>query len=157
VPTWRARARRHALSAHPWAVWVCALCLLNGIPLLLGAAPPDSIEATLPPWGRIAWGVVLTVGSAAVLAGMFWPGSDTDALLVELVGMLAVGVGCVVYASALLTLDGSPAPRSGVAIIGGFGVACLWRVWAAERTLRTMERLTARRALRRDRRRGERS
>jgi hypothetical protein len=144
MPTWRARVRRHIGGVHPWAVWVCVLSLVSGIPLLFGDPPPDSIAATLPPWGQLAWGLLLTLGSATVLAAMVWPGTDSDALAIELVGMLAVGIGTIVYATAILTAASTPAPRTGIAIIAGFGVSCLWRVWVIERTLRTMARLTAR-------------
>jgi hypothetical protein len=106
-------------------IYVLALCLLAGAPLLFGAERPGSIQSLLPEQWQFVWSLFLVGGSALALAGIFWPHRATG-LILEQVGMVPTAVASLTYALIVLITMGwtSIVP---VAVVVGFGVACIHR------------------------------
>jgi len=78
---------------------------------------------------------MLTGGSIAALAGMSWPGG----IFLEQIGLVAVGGGTLVYSTAIVATAGAQAFFP-AAITLAFGLACLWRWWQLQRTIREAKR-----------------
>lgn len=126
-------------------IYVLGLCLLAGIPLLLGKSRPGSIQSLLPEEWQVIWSLFLVGGSLLALIGIFWPNRATG-LILEQVGMVPTGVAALVYAVVVLIMAG----WSGVipvAVVGGFGVACFRRWYRIQRVLVRAEILATRRGL----------
>lgn len=114
-------------ARHPFELFVLICGLVAGIPLILGNARPGSTAALLDPFLLSLWSWTLTVGCAVALVGVFWPGRPETALLVEQIGLVAVGVGVVVFAYGVLASSAGPGRFVPAALTGGFGLACWWR------------------------------
>ena len=112
---------------HPFQTLLLILCLLSGVPQLLGITTASSVEATLPTWLGIAWGVILIVGPAVALAGArFWRRNYATALTMERAGLYLTGAAACVYALCIFALRGVEASMA-AAIVLAFGLACLRR------------------------------
>lgn len=120
---------------HPFEIYVLVLCLLVSLPILLGRpATPGSVAALLPEPYAFFWSVVLAVGSAASLVGIYFK-DRAKGLIIEQLGLAFVGVACVIYSGAILLsigpLDGSVA----AAIVGGFGFSCVRRYFQIQKVI----------------------
>lgn len=121
LPRWRrailTRAPR-ALLEEPFEIFLALLCLLAGIPLLLGAPEPESLNRLLAPAVVKLWGIMLVIGSGAVLVGlvprMRW---------VQIKGLQLLGLAALVYAIAVLAL-GTRGRLPGLITLA-FALACL--------------------------------
>ena len=109
--------------ADPRAVFVLALCVASGIPLVFGATDSESLEQVLPVWAVSVWGVLLVVGAVASLAGM---ARQTDmGIIVEQVGSVIVGAATAYYSAAMIVASGTFPPS--IAIVLAWGLSCFWR------------------------------
>jgi hypothetical protein len=106
---------------------------VSGVTLLFGEPTPGSIDAALNPAARYAWALLLTLGSVLVLLGTTWPGNDRDALIIEQIGMVAVGFGTLVYGAAIFAAS-TEGRGTAAALTLGFGFASLRRVVKIQRT-----------------------
>lgn len=137
---------------NPFELFVLGFSLIVGFPLLWGGAPaPGSTTALLGPDLALVWAAILVIGCLIALVGVWWtwwawlgrwmesfvPRAGTG-LLTEQVGLVAVGVGDVIYAVAVL--NASPSRAIGAAIVGGFGLACWCRAWQIHRWVRAVIR-----------------
>jgi hypothetical protein len=129
-----------ANSRHPDELFLLFLCLVSGITIVFGdVPPPDSIEAALPRWAAIAWGIGLLLGPLTTLIGIFWPQrfKQTDGLIVEQVGQMVTGVIAIFYGTILL-IAAWPAAIVAGGITIAFGFARLWRWYQIQRILRDL-------------------
>jgi hypothetical protein len=110
--------------ADPRAVFILALSSFSGLTALALKAAPESLEAVLPRWGVILWGVLLTLGSITTLAGM--ARQTVNGIITEQVGSVMVGVTTVYWAILAIKVIGDSAMQD-VAIILAWGLACIWR------------------------------
>ncbi|SDG94763.1 hypothetical protein [Klenkia brasiliensis] len=149
-------AHRIENGRHPFELLVLGFGLVVGAPLLVGAPTPGSTEALLGPVMVRVWAWLLVGGCWVALTGAWWtwwrqldrwvPAAarlrhDTG-LLVEMVGLVAVGAGTVIYGIGVWDGLDTPGRQLPAAIIAGFGVACWVRasqIWRFVRsTLRAM-------------------
>lgn len=112
--------------ADPRAVFILALSVFGGLTALALHAAPGSLEAVVPRWGVIAWGLTLTLGSAAALVGMAM--QTLNGVIIEQVGSVMVGVATTFYSVLAFVTIGLDAVQS-VGIILAWGLACFIR-WA---------------------------
>lgn len=114
-------------SRHPFEIFTLAFSAVIGLPMVFssGQSPPPSIVAVLPPWAVLAWGAMFSGGALVALIGCLL-GHRLEGVLIEQVGLVGVGMGCLIYGVAALTTIGAAALLP-VAVIAGFGLACLWR------------------------------
>jgi hypothetical protein len=131
-------------SRNPFELFTLGLGLLSGLPLLFGVPAPGSTNALLGPVLVHVWAWILVAGCATALIGVWWtwfgwcpwvrptPGTG---LLVERVGLVAVGVGTLIYAVAILAE--APGFRwLPAAIVAAYGLACWWRAFLIQRWIR---------------------
>lgn len=111
---------------HPFELFTLYLAFLSGLPTVIGLAPrPGTINDALPHWMAVGWAICLTVGSATALAGIYWKARGTG-LILEQLGLAATGLASIVYAATAM-YDIGLAASTAAAIVGGFGISCLWR------------------------------
>lgn len=112
---------------HPFQTFLLALCVVSGIPLAFGMSTASSIEALLPEWMAVAWGVSLVTGAALGLTGSYWPRSNyATALTLERVGLVIAGPAAIVYACVIF-IYGWPGGVVAGLITLAFGASCLQR------------------------------
>jgi hypothetical protein len=112
---------------HPFQTFLLALCVVSGIPLLLGAPPTASAAALLPPWVVTAWGASLAIGAGVAIAGSYWPKRNyATALTLERIGLVVVGPAALLY-GAIIVIYAGAAGAVPASITTGFGVASLIR------------------------------
>lgn len=112
--------------ADPRAVFILALSVFTGLTALALDAAPNSLNAVLPYWGVVLWGILLASGSAITLAGM--ARQTVNGIITEQIGSVMVGVTTIYY-SVLAILEIGPSALQVVGIILAWGLACLIR-WA---------------------------
>jgi hypothetical protein len=121
----------------PRAVFILALCVISGVPLIFASATPGSINNQLDSGWVVVWGIMLTFGALVNLIGTLK--LDVNGIILEQIGSVAVGGATILYAAAILTTlewKGSvPA-----AIVLGLGVSCFWRWGQLQALLHTAER-----------------
>jgi hypothetical protein len=110
--------------ADPRAVFILALSAFAGLTALALSAAPESLEAVLPRWGVILWGVLLTLGSVVTLVGM--SRQTVNGIIIEQVGSVMVGVTTVYWSILAVRILGTGVMQD-VAVILAWGMACLWR------------------------------
>lgn len=117
---------------NPFQVYMLLLSLLSGFTTLLADVPATtgSIEYYLNRWEEIVWATLLILGSASTLVGMFWYGTERDALLVKRLGLTTLSVPLAVYAFVLVGRFGWSSLSIALAILGFAGAAFVqaWRV-----------------------------
>lgn len=133
-------------SRHPFQLFLLALCIVSGLPTLLGANPgPASIEALLPELMVRVWSFMLVVGAAISLIGAALK-NRVNGILVEQVGLVMVGVAAVFYAFGIFIVIGFQVGAISASIILGFGAACLYRWYQLQRYIKAVRDVIAERA-----------
>jgi hypothetical protein len=135
---------------NPFELFVLAFSLVVCTPLLGGAPPPGSTTALLGHALVLWWAGILVFGCAVALVGIWWTWwrwlrrwlhrwhpRATTGLLIEMVGLVAVGVGDVIYAIAAINVGYGRGLVAG-GIVLGFGLACWWRAWLIRRWVRAI-------------------
>ena len=122
----------------PRAVFVLALCVASGVPLIFANATPGSIAAQLDPPLVVTWGIMLTVGALVTLVGALR--QTVNGVIAEQVGSIALGFACVIYALAIwATVRWVGAVP--MLFLFGFGVASIWRFGQLQAYLHAVESL----------------
>lgn len=119
--------------ADPRAVFILALSVFSGATTLLLSAAPASLEALLPRWGVIVWGVLLTLGSAVTLLGMVF--QTSSGIILEQIGSVTVGATTIFYSTLAIWVVG-PSALSAVGIIFAWGISCFVRWWQLQMLIR---------------------
>lgn len=110
--------------ADPRAVFILALSVFSGLTALALDAAPESLQSVLDPWVVIAWGILLTLGSAVTLFGM--ARQTVNGIIIEQVGSIMVAATTVFYSGIAFWQVGIDALQ-GVGIILAWGLSCLVR------------------------------
>lgn len=110
--------------ADPRAVFILALSVFGGLGALALQAAPESLEAVLPQWAVVIWGILLLLGSAIALVGILI--RTNVGILIEQVGSVIVGVTTIYYSAIAFWIVGADALQN-VGIILAWGLACLIR------------------------------
>lgn len=122
----------------PRALFMLALCVVVGVPLIFANATPGTIASQLEdPW-IIAWGVMLSGGSLLTLLGAMR--QTVNGVILEQVGSVALGFACVIYAGAIwaaVRWVGSVP----MGIVLGLGIASFWRWGQLQAYLTSTEKL----------------
>jgi hypothetical protein len=124
---------------HPFQIYLLALSVVSGAPILFGSIGAGSIERELPFWLAFCWGLALFGGSGLALFGSFWQGGYVNALTMERIGLAIVGSAAVVYSITIMVAAGSSSPPSRIvpaAIVLAYGGACLSRARDIGRIMR---------------------
>lgn len=126
---------------HPYEIFMLILCLLTGIPTMMGVTPtPGSMESQVTPWVSCTWAFFLTFGAATALLGVIWPQPkdkelmSVTALSLEQIGLSAVGGAAIFYGAAIYSSTGIKALVP-LGMIMSFGAASIWRAWQLQRLL----------------------
>lgn len=124
---------RPAGPANPFETLVLAACATSGWAVLSHTAQPTSLQALLPPWLRVAWGILLLVGGLLTVFGLYWRDHWTG-IEIKRVGLVAAATATLAYGTALLTIG----PVGFVAAAGNLatGIACIIRVWQVTNALK---------------------
>lgn len=121
----------------PRAVFILALCVVSGIPLIFADATPGSINNQLDQAWVVIWGVMLAAGALVNLIGTLK--LDVNGVILEQIGSVAVGGASFLYSAAIFTTvqwkGFVPA-----AIIFGLGLSCFWRYGQLQALLRRAEK-----------------
>lgn len=114
-------------SRHSFEIYGLCLCFVFGIPLTFGGATPGSIAEVLSPLQRDIWGIMLCLGAMVALVGIAWKDRVTGIIL-EQIGLMAVGCSTILYALVILYVAG-PSGYLSAGIVGSYGLACIsrWR------------------------------
>lgn len=131
-------------TRNPFEIYLLALSLVSTAPLALGfTRPPTSLSSELGVWARV-WGIALCIGSLVALVGIMWrrPKNpikfSVTGLVVEQVGLVAVGGATIYYATAILLLVGNRGlVTSGIVL--AYGAAAATQAWRIHRFLRGLE------------------
>jgi hypothetical protein len=110
--------------ADPRAVFILALSVFSGITALALQVAPDSLNALLPTWAVVAWGGLLSGGSAVTLVGMLR--QTVNGIILEQVGCVTVAATTVFYSGVVFYEIGPEAIQS-VGIILAWGLSCILR------------------------------
>lgn len=122
-------ARRLA-DRHPFEIYLLAWTFIVSAPASLGLVHvPGSVSEQLPEFAGRAWATGLAIGSATALIGLAWkrptfPRLSVTGLLLEQVGLVAVGGSTVFYAAVAMFVVGLSALVP-AGIVLAFGFACL--------------------------------
>lgn len=134
----------YSSTRHPFEVFLLALSVLSGLPVLIAGTAPDSITDALNDWAARAWGGGLAIGGAIALLGIYLTRPRPHAtkisvtgLVVEQVGLVVVGGACLVYAAAVLLYFGLQGVGP-AGIVLAYGVSCGWR-WLQIQRLMILE------------------
>lgn len=111
--------------ADPRAVFILALSVFSGLVALVVEAAPATLEALLPRWGVMLWGIMLFGGSAITLTGMLF--QSLNGIITEQIGSVVVGVTTVFYATlAIVTLQGAAFQVIGIVLAWGLSCFIRW-------------------------------
>jgi hypothetical protein len=115
----------------PLEVLFLAVFLMSGIFQSITGARPGSIDVVMPETFRLLWLLMLTLGSAIALIGIFWRGDRVTAMITESVGLAWVSLSLIIYgAAAIVATSLTDQPTSGT--LGGpliivLGIAFGWK------------------------------
>ena len=130
-----------APSRHPFQLFILTLCLITGVPVLVGNAPaPGSLEDAMPDFVFLGWNIALVAGSAVALVGSMVQKNRVTGILLEQWGLVAVGMAAIVY-GILIPFVAHWGGAISASIIFGFGVACLWRWWQLQKYILDVQKL----------------
>lgn len=107
--------------ADPRAVFILALSVFSGITSLAIEQAPETLQSVLPYWVVVAWGVLLTVGSAITLAGM--ARQTVNGIVTEQIGSVTVAATTIFYSGIAFWQIGASAIQA-VGIILAWGLSC---------------------------------
>lgn len=135
-------SRRH----HPHQVFVAGLCVLTGLPVVLGGPKPGSLAAAMPGELVLVVAACLSVGGGIVLAAAAVRNLLT-ALYLELVADLPLALCLASYTAALVAVPGHH-KIGAIITFGGAGIAFAVRFIQVMKAFRRLHRELVRRTAR---------
>lgn len=125
---------------HPFEILMLVAAFIAGIAYILRLGGRGVPEQLIPGSAVWAWYLCLAVGAGVALIGVYLPQTTIvglfKSLIVERAGLLLLGASCALYELALI-LFSTHTPGT-LAVIGGFGLACLFRFGQAVRDIRRL-------------------
>lgn len=110
--------------ADPRAVFILALSVFSGITALALDVAPGTLNATIPYWAVLTWGVLLTLGSAVTLFGMLR--QTVGGIITEQIGCIMVAATTIFYSGVAFSVVGTEALQN-IGIILAWGLSCILR------------------------------
>lgn len=107
--------------ADPRAVFILGLSVFSGITALALDAAPDSLNAQIPGWAVVVWGVLLALGSLVTLLGM-WR-QTVGGIIIEQIGCVMVAATTIFFVGTALVDEGQE-PTQPLAIVLAWGLSC---------------------------------
>lgn len=133
------------LAEHPFELLIGLLFLLNGLVLTLGAGPPASLTATLPPVVAWAWGAIQMLAGALIIVGIviryLRPALLVVGFRLERAGLWPLAAAAAVYGIVALGYAGVRALYP-VSVLAAVAAACVARAVAVSRLERTISKHT---------------
>lgn len=116
------------LQKHDFEVFVAFLGLISGVPFVLHKVQAKSVEAVLPEPVVRTWGLVLVLGCAAILLGVFQSSRKAYPnrilwMRVEALGLTALAYYCYIYTCCIVAFNGFDAWPAAMIILA-FGGTC---------------------------------
>lgn len=111
---------------HPFQTFMLVFVVASSVPLVVGRVTAGSMEATMPRWAVLTWGLALLGGACVALIGSFWRGKYDTALLLERMGLDVTGFAAVVYGFVICAVAGWDGLLA-AAITFSFGLSSLIR------------------------------
>jgi hypothetical protein len=108
-------------------VLLAAWAFFAGMGLIFGAPEPRSLEQAMPSVIVVAWAVSQFLGGAMLIVGGYFPLPFTG-MLIEGAGQTALAAQSLVYASALIRVNGWETAWLSALLVFAFGMASGWRV-----------------------------
>jgi hypothetical protein len=121
----------------PRAVFILALCVVSGVPLIFADATPGSINSQLDPVWVVIWGIMLAAGALVNLIGTLK--LDVNGVILEQIGSVAVGGASLLYSVAIF-MSVQWKGFIPAAIVLGLGVSCFWRYGQLQALLHRAEK-----------------
>jgi hypothetical protein len=123
VASWLVTTLPLKVVLNPFEVFIAALCVVSGLPLIVHTgSQPGSLQELLPHSFVVLWGVELTLGGTISLIGLL-----SSQHRVERWGIGILAPAAFAYGIAILVVTG---PSGGVAaaVVLGFAFACVVRL-----------------------------
>lgn len=120
---------RRFIDREPFEVYISALCVVVGGPLLVNGAAPATVEESLPDPLVALWGLELVIGGILTLVGL-----ASDQPRIERGGLTLLAASAGLYALVLVVVAW-PAGLFAAGIVLGFALACLRRRSSMKRTI----------------------
>lgn len=124
---------------NEFELWVLFFGLVVGAPLLVGAPTPGSTTEALGPVLVRIWAWLLVGGCLLGFAGAYWTWwawlgrwlprwkpSPLSGLMIEAVGLVAVGFGILVFTVGVVDVGGAAIV---IALLSGWAIACFRRTY----------------------------
>lgn len=131
------------LTEDPFRIFFVVLCLLVGVPYVLGVLPPpNALESALPAVVIRLWGATLVLGSLTTLCGIVMAHAlrsrrYIEGLMIEGGGLLVLASPSIVLSLVLVITSGLDAAL-GISTYAMFATACLYRFRGCRRTTNKM-------------------
>lgn len=112
VRLWLCAHLPRGLIVDPYGWFLALLCVLSGLPTMLGLNEPSGIDALLPAWLVLGWGACLTIGGLGLLCGLTSIRGSRDGYHVVTrlpcyrLGLRLLAIASVVYAYAVASVAG---------------------------------------------------
>lgn len=144
----------HSLESgrHPFELFVLILGVVAGLPLMIEGPTPGSTQALLGNGLIRVWGAMFGGGCLIALIGVLWApivrrvrggGRATSGLLIEQVGLVAVGFGTIIYAIGLAVApNGTPSRYVPLGLVLALGIASFWRAVQIQRWVHALISVT---------------
>lgn len=127
---------RLPVSPHEAATMIF-LTVVSSSLVMPHAGIPRSVASVLTYPAMVVWSIMLLVGSAVTLVGMFWRGRYITALGIERIGLIAHTTACLTYVLALLSsgTNGNN-PWIAAGFVAGIAAANLWKIHRLSLTMK---------------------
>lgn len=121
-------------SRHPFETYILTAGVLAGGSAVFGDLWPTAIEEAFPVWAQAVWGILFGGGALIALIGIALKKRDTGILL-EQVGLTALGAMCITYSGAIFVFNRSGGFAVSVLLVL-IGAACFRQWWRLEKFVR---------------------